>query len=310
VPKFAFEETDDAMAEITRLYDFIWPTALALWNLRWQVDGYMRAAPDASYSDFQARFAAGSDIRGADVRSMIAKTTWDEQKGRFAEVLLTNLFAIYENWADLLTDRVTGFKGKDLAYYGNGTSDGVLAFLAAVNKAQSQVMSSCFKSTFERHKDYHLPILEEMLKCYRYFKEIRNCLAHKGAIADQRVADSYASFQPVSSAASLKTKETIQHSHVVVGQRVDLSLRGVVGFSAIMRRLMVSIDAAISGSSIAEQHALERLRQVGGPRRVLNARPRRQQQQVSKVYTVAGLPAPLNPAIAQGFLLQHRLISR
>jgi hypothetical protein len=248
VPRFAFEATDDAMAEITRLYDFVWPTALALWNLRWQVDGYMRAAPDASHADFQARFAAGSDIRGADVRSMITRITWDAQKERFAEVLLTNLFAIYENWADLLADRVAGFQGKDLAHYGNGTSHGALAFIASANQTQSRVMSSCFKPTFERHKDYHLPILEEMLKCYRYFKETRNCLVHKGAIADQRVAESYSAFQPVSSAASLKMKGTIQHSPAIVGKRVDLSLRGVVGFSAIMRRLMVSIDAAISGS--------------------------------------------------------------
>ena len=96
---FVFRETDEAAAEITRLFDFVWPTAVALWNLRWQVNGFLTAVPNASYEDVASRFVVGSDVHGADIRAMSMKTTWEEQKARFAEFVLTNVFAVYESWA-------------------------------------------------------------------------------------------------------------------------------------------------------------------------------------------------------------------
>ena len=43
---FAFSETDEAADEITRLFEFVWPTATALWNLRWQVGGFLAIVPN------------------------------------------------------------------------------------------------------------------------------------------------------------------------------------------------------------------------------------------------------------------------
>jgi hypothetical protein len=101
---FAFRETDEAASEITRLFDFVWPTAVALWNMRWQVGGFLSMVPEASYEDVASRFVVGSDIHGADIRAMSLNTTWEEQKARFAEFILTNVFAIYEGWAKRLLE--------------------------------------------------------------------------------------------------------------------------------------------------------------------------------------------------------------
>jgi hypothetical protein len=90
----AFQETDEAASEITRLFDFVWPTAVALWNLRWQVDGFLNAVPNASYADVASRFVVGSGIHGADIRAMSRNSNWEEQKARFAEFVLTNVFAV------------------------------------------------------------------------------------------------------------------------------------------------------------------------------------------------------------------------
>ena len=47
---FAFRETNEANSEVTRLFEFVWPTAIALWNLRWQVDANGREESDAANS--------------------------------------------------------------------------------------------------------------------------------------------------------------------------------------------------------------------------------------------------------------------
>lgn len=113
---FAFPETDAAADEITRLFDFVWPTATALWNLRWQVDGFLAAVPNATYEDVASRFVTGSGIHGADIRAMSIKTNWDDQKARFAEIVLTNAFAIYESWARRLlrSVQITGISDRNL----------------------------------------------------------------------------------------------------------------------------------------------------------------------------------------------------
>ena len=64
--KFFFPETNIAEKQISELFSFVWAAAPALWNLRWQVDGFLRAAPDASEKEITDRFILGSDIHGAN----------------------------------------------------------------------------------------------------------------------------------------------------------------------------------------------------------------------------------------------------
>jgi hypothetical protein len=229
---FVFRETDEAAAEITRLFDFVWPTAVALWNLRWQVNGFLTAVPNASYEDVASRFVVGSDVHGADIRAMSMKTTWEEQKARFAEFVLTNVFAVYESWARRLlrSTQVTGMSDRDLYRLGDQVSKGLPVFISRVVATPSPVMQRAFQASFSTHKKVHELQLVSMLKCYRYFKELRNCQIHNGGLADQKAVDAYTEFYPVSSAASLKTKEGIEHFPVVLGDKTQVSLRGVVGF--------------------------------------------------------------------------------
>jgi len=49
---------------LTEVFDFVWPTATAIWNLRWQVAGYVSASPAATESKLAGRFVAGSGTCG------------------------------------------------------------------------------------------------------------------------------------------------------------------------------------------------------------------------------------------------------
>ena len=310
---FVFRETDEGAAEITRLFDFVWPTAVALWNLRWQVSGFLTAVPNASYDEVASRFVVGSDVHGADIRAMSLNTTWEDQKARFAEFVLTNIFAVYESWSRRLlkSTQVTGMSDRDLYRVGDNVQTGLQVFIRRVVAAPSPVMQSAFQPSFMAHRKVHEPQLNDMLKCYRYFKELRNCQIHNGGVADRKAFDAFQAFEPVSSAASLKTKGAIEHFPVIIGDKTIVSLRGVVGFSDIVLRMMITVDALLAGSEAAERSALDKVRKVTlGRVRTLNSDRNRAALQITAICRKASLPAPAIVDDVRVLLLRHGLVGR
>ena len=63
-----FPCTRDAAHRITSLFDFVWPTAAALWNLRWQVQGFLNEVPNATEQELHQRFMSGSRIQWTNLR--------------------------------------------------------------------------------------------------------------------------------------------------------------------------------------------------------------------------------------------------
>lgn len=303
---FAFEETRFAADAITDLFDFVWPTAIGLWNLRWQVKGYIDSVPNATTEDAHKRFVLGSGIHGSDLKSMIKSRTWEAQQERLAEVILTNGFAIYESWAHQILTRcpVPGYSEKDLAF-----PVAAQRYINAASASPSAFMSAVFRPTLIMHRKYKASTLQSMLLCYRYFKEIRNRQMHGGGIATQTTVDAYNAFAAISSSASMDTKEAIEHSAVVLGKPVKLKIRGVVGFCDILLRLMITIDAELSGTSFAEIVALERLRRSKKPKPTLGKQPHNITRKLKGVVRSAGLPEPADLVTLKSFLLAHRIVS-
>ena len=100
MPIYFFTATENAHRQITRLFDFIWPTATAMWDLRWQVAGYLAVAPNTTKAQLDGRFAEGSNISGANLKRACVEHTWEEQKELFARIVLVNSISIYEGWIE------------------------------------------------------------------------------------------------------------------------------------------------------------------------------------------------------------------
>ena len=243
-----FDTTIEALNAITALYDFLWPTAAAIWNLRWQVAGYCTVRPAASVPELQARFIEGSRIHGANLKRACIETSWDEQTAILAGVLLTNLFAIYEGWAK----RIVRFLGKPesvakkLAYYN------VSATLQALQSPISDVLEKTVYPVLTALQGYDLRSVDNHVTAYRYFKEIRNKQLHDHGIADQVCERAYWRFATVANPTALGVVEVPEHVPVVAGQPVQITLRGVVGFSGILRHMIYTIDAELARAKAAE----------------------------------------------------------
>jgi hypothetical protein len=293
--KYFFTASEDASDEMAALFNFVWPTASALWNLRWQVKGFLAEAPNAPNDHLTQRFITGSGIQGADLKNACIDQSWEDQQERLAQIILMNAFSIYENWADQILVLIgePQDSGGRLQRPDNAGQIGLSGTVSALTAVESATLKAAYHPIYAAEKRYSISILPNLALCYRYFKELRNCLAHRGGLASSRAETAYLAFTPVSSHASLGMKGALVHFPAIEGQRVRLSLRGVVGFSEVLLRIISTVDAELSKAKAAESYFIERVRtpktlQPG----TLSSDIKRRNAQVAKRCMAVGLPRP------------------
>jgi hypothetical protein len=306
---YFFPPTRVATSQITEIFDFVWPTAAALWNLRWQVGGFLKEIPDATPKQLHDRFVFGSTIHGTDLKKACVETKWDEQKHHMSGILLTNAFAVYEHWADeiLKCVGVPGGKGKRLQFNDRPGKPGISETLRQLCTTESATIKTAFYPIYTSSPKYSLPLMENLVSCYRFFKELRNAQMHNGGLATQEAVDAYNVFAPVSDKASLGMKGALVFDPISEGQKITLHLRGVVGFCDVLFRLMVTVDAELCRCLPAEHILDKALRK--NKSRTLSSKPARRDLQLLNHINAARLPKPADMDAVRHFMLSKRIIT-
>lgn len=279
MPQPFFPATRSTLKSLTDTFDFVWPTATAMWNLRWNVKGFLEICPDTDETTLAGRFVAGSGIVGTNLRRACIEQTWEQQQERFAEILLTSLFALYESWCEQMATALhftssNGAKRIQFATKVDPTGkkiDGVGEVLDRLAHSNSPIMVDLIYPVLTTHPKCQLAHLEDYLAIYRYFKELRNCLMHRGGLADQKCVAAFSALPATGTPNAIGMKEYPQHTATVLGHQVSLSLRGVVGFSDVLVRLMVTLDAEFSKHHEAERMIVESWRNFNMKRYMLPA---------------------------------------
>ncbi len=310
-----FKSSREALAEITRLYDFIWPTVAAMWNLRWQVKGYVLVNPEATQQELINRFVKGSGVNSVNFKASIIERDWEDQLQDFAQILLTNIFAIHESWlAEIMNvldpPRLPGVKisyAKEMEFPTNGPT-GILYAIGSLCSNESTMLKNAFYAQLLTDSKNSIANLDNLLKCYRFFKECRNCCIHHGGYANARLVARYQEFAAVSSPARLDVKEVPRHSSVSLNDKVKLDLRGVVGFSDVVIRIITTCDAELARSIYAEKEFESVYTEKGQRGRTLKKDPTERSKQVSRYVRRIGYPVPLVTNDIEQFLLQKHLV--
>lgn len=311
-----FESVDFA-ERVTEMYDFVWPTATAMWNLRRRVQRFMRAYPNATKNDLHCRFVEGSGIRGENLERACIKHEWEHQQRYFANIILVNLFAHYESWCNAICNRFDAPQDieKDLQFWVRIKNekkrritrrfDDAVRLLAA---QPSATMATAFGTVYQRSKRYAGTDLEAMLNCLRFFKESRNVVAHQGAKASERLVEAYRKWLPFASAARLGVKEVPRHSAPILGQPCSLDLRGVVGFGHVLLRIVETVDADLAGTKQAEEALIERWRERVGTLKVRPSKAKARDQVLAAIGRI-GMLRPLVTDDLLAMLRANRLVT-
>jgi len=315
-----FRDSRSSFGQISELFDFVWPTATALWNLRWQVRGISEVLPSVTKETLHGRFIAGSGIHSANLQRACIELSWEEQQAQFAKFVLFNLFAIYEGWLALtLTEIGMISLDKNLQFptsrTASGTTRGLGTALAELHRHASSMLKNAFYADLTAHPKNSLPKMENLLKAYRCFKEYRNALMHGGGIANQHCVDAYLEYSTLT-ASDLGISEVPKVIPPSLGKQVSLSLRGVVGFSEIILRLVATLDAEFSCTRGAERYLLLQWQyhfSESGKTRVkrfdLSPDNDKRHRHLRRLIGKLLLPLPKDTDVLEAFLRNHRLVS-
>jgi hypothetical protein len=315
-----FIPSNDAFDQITELYNFVWPTTSAIWNLRWQVKGFVNEVGIEKINDqiLLNRFDLGSGIYGVNLRQACLKKTWDEQQEQFAKFLLVNLCAIFEGWLDAMRSILcfTISIEKQLQFPtttdSNGDIKGIRNAINIITSTHANFTYNAFYPTLQKYSQYSLNQLENLIICYRYFKECRNSITHRGGIASQVAEEAFNQFIAIASPSNLNAKEIPFHYPLVNGGPVKLSLRGVVGFGDIIIKIITTLDAEFTLCSKSDQELIYRFKNwannLGKSKTSLKKDPVARQNQIIRFLRILKFPEPVKTEEIEAELLRKKVL--
>lgn len=287
-----FESSATAVAQIERAHDFFGGSLVALQNLSWQVRGFRDAYPHLTQAQVVARFAEGFTSGGTNALTLVTERRWQEQEHLLAELRLINGISIYESWCEsFLVETGTRAVGpKKLQFPAN-----VAIVAARLGRGPDSSMQPV-RANLELTKMHRPHALNELLICFRAFKEARNCLAHGGGLADGKAELAWASYEAIAgawqSAGVMRSRPELPE--IKEGEPVVLTTRGVIGFVASLQVLLTTLDGIAAGSCGAIDYVTARWTSGALPRLDLAGIGRSSDQALArfvKRWRLLGLPS-------------------
>jgi hypothetical protein len=177
------------------------------------------------------------------------------------------------------------------------------------------MLTEAFYARLASHPKNSLNEVEKLFIAYRCFKECRNAIMHDGGTATARAAAAYQAYTSLTP-ADLRSKELPICPPVVAGDPIVLSLRGVVGFSDVILRLIATLDAEFACTARAENEfrvqwhgcfkASGRTNQLRY--NLSTANIARRTEQIGRLVVKLGLPRPSKIGLLDRYLTAEGLV--
>lgn len=207
------------------------------------------------------------DRGGIDLRQITSKN-WSEHQVAYSDFILTQGAILYEEWCVALANIVVivGKKVKSETFQFPSGS----ASKKSTNWAELDVPGILGESSFLKNEvqpalltlyRQNITHLDALLKWYRFFKEVRNAVAHHGGVMRQENVKAYNSAisTPLK---SIGMKRNFGGVCPVLGSKVQLSLSDSVLLLGIIQRLAYAFDAKYCHVTLAEANLRIRIREA------------------------------------------------
>ncbi len=263
VQRFFFEESNNLYNEIISLHDFVQPMSTAMWHFRHVIDQELRADTPLNAAQLAKKYNTAPKTRGTtNLLHPFNTISWDDQRQRIAELALVNIIAIFEVWCDEICTKL----GRDdlairLQFPTNATrTKGAGSAIDELTTTESSPLRGAIYPALVRSRKYSLSHLDNLLKCFRFFKELRNSFMHRGRRCDGKLYGAQSEFVPVANTGALGMDFVPDYSTYEIGDPIQLSFRGVLGFTDVILRIVATVDAELSRSLLAEAEIIRRIK--------------------------------------------------
>ena len=308
-----FRASEDALDNITAAFDISHPLRASFRYTRKTLNELNPDSNNVNSELCNEMINGDGYVHGVNYKRAFFDTSFEDQEEKLAWFLLNNLFAIHEGWVERIYSEIfdgTGYSrytfAKNLEY--ENISSKFSSYFTPPSK-ESQILCTSFYPVYEAKASLDFSKIDNYMLCYRYFKEARNCYMHRNFIASQNLIDSYTAFQTVSAPTDLNIEETLVTITPVLGQPVKLSMRGVIGFSQIIKRIITISDAYLLRNIAAEKEILAR-RPSTWTAKTFSNKEDRVRGQITQFCNKAGLLKPVYSEGLKNYLISIGLFSR
>lgn len=300
-------------AQMTEIFDEVWPTVTALKMLRWQVKGYYEEYCVQDNSRLSAKFVEPEDVTNRpNLYRTCIDETWEDTEFKIAKNLLTNIFACYEGWCEniLVTLNYTDFRnGAKQLQFPSTTATGYNILLSRISVGGNPDLISAFYDEYKtKSRHYRIDLIDNWFLFYRYFKECRNAIIHNGGQTTQRVIDAYSNIQHFTE-ADLDVKEVPQVFPPVLNEPIKLSLRGVVGFSQLTIKIVSTLDVELIKAKNADEYFVKRVSEAVKLRKTVSSEIDRRNYQIKSFAYKGSFNTPSDIEALYRILRSHNVIN-
>ena len=305
-----FQAKRDALENITELYNFFHSLTVSFLFTRKEINRLNADSVATSDADFKNVIDPNTEVHGVGYRKAFIDTPWEEQEQQLAWILLNNLFAIHEGWASMLyNERFRPYHYQEKTFekaleYTELSSKFNKYFCSRTNR--STLMENTFFDVYKNSSGLDFGKLDNYMLMYRFFKEARNCYMHGNKIASQKVINAYNSYAPISTLSDLDTNEVPIVNPPILRQPIQLNLRGIIGFSQFLRRILIISDINLIKAEAAEAELIQRKPQ-NWKIDTLSSNHMRCVQQLTKYTNSIGLLRPRWSLDYQNFMITNGL---
>ena len=247
--------------------------------------------------ELNARFCNNEKINRPNLYRSCVEFSWEKQKEDFAKIILINLFAFHESWIENILnelDKSAHSRIKGMQFPSMPTKQGVFDILKDLLSSRSHELTDAFYSIYSSNKKFSLDKLNNLLICYRYFKECRNCFMHAGGLVSKHLTEAsqlYASLTANDLNTNVKPEATI----FSLNDKVDLKLEGVVGFADIILQIITTIDAELIQSIDSEKVFINRVNEfIGNKPQTIDINPKVKAKKIKSIVQQSGFAMPAN----------------
>lgn len=308
-----FRASEDALDNITTAFDIVHSLTVSLKYTRHVINEAANRNSLGSENDYQIIIDPADSVRGVNYKRTFIETSWATQEEIIAWILLNNLFAIHEGWAQRLYDEAFfRFHYQERSFIKNLEFPGLTGkfsnYYVAANK-RSNVLDGAFFNAYKTASGMDFNRLENYMLCYRFFKEARNCYMHHNFVASKDLVDAYNAYIPFATCNDLNVTEVPIIILPVLGHRVKLSLRGVIGFSQLVRRIIIITDINLLRSKAAEKEFMDR-KPIKWNCRTLSSDATRAERQITHYSAKIGFLRATWTADYQQFLIDNGIYNK
>lgn len=237
---------------------FIWASYAGLWSIYKSGKELAGLSSTPEWKKIADHLTAGIPDQGGIDLKLITDMPWIEHQGTFTNFILTQGAILYEEWTGRLAEVTLthGQKVKAETYqFPSGPTNQKYINWSALDSsgaiATSPFLTSEVQPKLVTTHAKNISSLDALLKWYRYFKELRNSIAHHGGIASQRTIDAFIS------ASTTKLSDTGMNRDLtpvapVLGKKVSIPLADAVLFLGLIQRLAFAFDAKYCNTTHAE----------------------------------------------------------